>query len=124
MRTTLSLMVAALLLVSPHARAQGVAASGGATSQPDTPAITDIRDAKYVDFGFRGTAFGDNSDEARFQRYRDIRDGGTLDVLRYYKDTDAYNFKVQADHVGYRDQRYAATYNDFGKVKASFEWNQ
>ena len=33
-------------------------------------------------------------------------------------------FKVQADHVGYRDQRYSASYDDYGKLKVSFEWNQ
>lgn len=125
MRTTLAAAVGALLLGSVGLHAQGPAASGGTSPEPDVPAAaTDIREAKYIDFGFRGTAFGDNSDQARFQRYRDMRNGGTLDVLRYYKDTDAYNFKVQADHVGYRDQRYAATYNGYGKVKASFEWNQ
>ena len=65
-----------------------------------------------------------SSDEARFQRYRDVRDGGTLDRLRVYKDTDAYRYSLQADHVGYRDQRFSASYMNYGKVKASFEWNQ
>ena len=27
-------------------------------------------------------------------------------------------------HVGYRDQQYSASYNRYGKVKVSFEWNQ
>jgi len=31
---------------------------------------------------------------------------------------------LQADHVGYRDQRYSASFNDYGRVKTSFEWNQ
>src|SRR5437867_12897194 len=105
MRTTLSLMAAALLLASVEARAQGQAASGGANSQPEIFTLTDIRQANYIDFGFRGTSFDGNSDPARFQRYRDMRDGGTVDVLRYFKDADAYSVKVHADHVGYRDQR-------------------
>ena len=29
-------------------------------------------------------------------------------------------YKVQADHVGYRDQRFSASVNNFGKLKASF----
>ena len=32
--------------------------------------------------------------------------------------------RVHADHIGYRDQRYSASYNDFGKLKVAFEWNQ
>ncbi len=31
---------------------------------------------------------------------------------------------MQADHVGYRDQRFYGALNDYGKVKVSFEWNQ
>lgn len=129
MRTTYAaLMVGALLLVP--AGVQGQSSSDGVTGQPDVPktsapeSIPDIRQANFIDFGARGTSFADNSDPARFQRYRDLRDGGTLDVLRYFKDTEQFSFRAQADHVGYRDQRYYATYNRFGRVKASFEWNQ
>ena len=53
-----------------------------------------------------------------------MRDGATFDRLRVFKDTDAYRYSLQADHVGYRDQRYSASYMNYGKVKASFEWNQ
>ena len=45
-------------------------------------------------------------------------------MFRYANDTDARWFTAQADHVGYRDQRYSASYKNYGKVKASFEWNQ
>src|SRR5262249_39765505 len=38
--------------------------------------------------------------------------------------TSGYGWNLQADHVGYRDQRFFGSYNNFGKVKASFEWNQ
>jgi hypothetical protein len=89
-----------------------------AAANPDIPLVNQI------EFGIRGTAFGSGSDQARFQRYRDVRDGGTLDRLRIYKDTDAYRYSLQADNVGYRDQRYSASYMNYGKVKASFEWNQ
>ena len=33
-------------------------------------------------------------------------------------------FKAEADHLGYRDQRFLGSYNNYGNVKASFEWNQ
>ena len=71
-----------------------------------------------LDFGVRGTSFGVDSDPARFQRYRDVRDGGTVDRFRLFKDTDAYRYNLQADHVGYRDQRFSGTYTNYGKVKA------
>jgi len=57
-------------------------------------------------------------------RYRDLRNGGTLDILRYTTINASRWFNVQADHIGYRDQRFAGYLNDFGKVKASFEYNQ
>lgn len=80
--------------------------------------------ANVVDFGVRGTVYSDDSDQARAQRYRDMRGGGTVELFRFTKATDARWFTLQADHVGYRDQRYSASFNDYGKVKSSFEWNQ
>ena len=98
------------------------------SAQPQTPATTtvvpDLRSSNFVDFGLRGTSFGAGSDEARFQRYRALRNGPTLDAFRYSNEMDARAFTVQADHVGYRDQRYSASYNNYGKLKMSFEWNQ
>ncbi len=87
---------------------------------PEQPADAE---GNFADFTVRGTSF-DGTDRGRFERYRDLRDGGTLDVLRWTKVTDSHWFNIQADHVGYRDQRFAGFINDFGKVKASFEYNQ
>src|SRR3984893_17848441 len=125
MRTRLWPAVATLLLVPAALLAQD-ATTGGAPSQ--TPGTTVVRphpgSSSVVDVGLRGTSFGTGSDEARFQRYRDLRNGPTLDVFRYAGETDSRVFKVQADHVGYRDQRYSASYNNYGKLKVLFEWNQ
>ena len=76
------------------------------------------------DFGFRGTIYADNSDEARYQRYRDLRNGPFGEGIRLGASDDRRFWDVRATHVGYRDQQYAANYNDFGAVKMSFEWNQ
>src|SRR5262245_2230029 len=99
MRTThAALMVSALLLIPFGAQAQSPSESTG--SQPDVPkttvaeSIPDIRHVNFIDFGARGTSFENNSDPARFQRYRDLRDGGTLDVLRYFKESDAFSFRA------------------------------
>lgn len=115
-----------LLLLLPGALLAQDTATGN--TQPPAPAVTtlvpDLWSSNSIDVGLRGTTFGAGSDEARFQRYRDLRNGPTLDVFRYASATDARGFTVQADHVGYRDQRYSASYNNYGKLKFSFEWNQ
>jgi len=126
MRTKSLTMVAALLLM-----AGGAAAQNGATpaSQPDVektpaPSLAEFVPPNHIDIGIRGTSFGSNSDPARYQRYRDVRDGGTVDRFRLFKDTNGYRYSLQADHIGYRDQRFSGSYTNFGNVKASFEWNQ
>jgi MtrB/PioB family decaheme-associated outer membrane protein len=139
MRHRLLRMIAALVLTSAGAKAQTVTDS---TPPPDTPpasgqagapasapavvpAIVPEGDlANQVDVGVRGTIFGNNSDQARFQRYRDLGNGAFLDRFRFTKHTDQWLFNAQADNVGYLDQRFSSAFNAYGKVKASFEWNQ
>src|SRR6185369_692646 len=126
MRTKSLTMVVALLLI-----AGGAAAQNGATpaAQPDVPkpegsSSTEFPLVNVLDIGVRGTSFGSDSDPARFQRYRDMRDGGTVDRFRLFGDTNAYRYNLPADHIGYRDQRFSGSYSHYGKVKAAFEWNQ
>ena len=110
MRNTKFVMVAAVLLMSAGAGAQG----NNAPPQQDVPKTTAvstpdavvIETTNQVEFGVRGTTFGANSDHARFQRYQDLRDGPTLDRFRYGKESNRYLMKLEADHVGYRDQRF------------------
>ncbi len=99
MRTKSWTMVAALLLMAGAAAAQD-----GPTpaAQPDVvktagPPLAEFPLMNQVDLGFRGTSFGSASDPARFQRYRDLRDGGTVDRFRLFKDTNQYRYSVQAD---------------------------
>src|SRR3989344_6988227 len=77
-----------------------------------------------VDLGYRGVIFGDNSDKARFQRYNDFSNGVTLELFRLVKDTNKYSLKFKGEHVGYKDQGYTFSFNNFGKAKISFEYNQ
>jgi len=103
------------------AQAAPAAAPQGAA---DASAAPDITKVNYVDVGVRGTSFSDGSDEARYQRYRDLRNGLTLDAFRMTNDSSTRRFTLAVDHAGYRDQRYFASVDRFGKLKASFEWNQ
>ena len=129
MRTKPFAVAAALLLLSAGARAQTPASTGAAASQ-DVPqaatpvSIADIPASNSIEFGWRGTSFSSGSDKARYQRYEDLRDGPTVDRFRFSKSTDRYLFTAQADHIGYLDQRFSGAYNNYGRVKASFEWSQ
>jgi MtrB/PioB family decaheme-associated outer membrane protein len=116
--------VAALLIIPALASAQSDSSGSPAQAASEPVTFPDLTKVNFFDVGLRGTAFADNSDEARYQRYRDLRDGAVFDTFRYSGETAARGFNVIADHVGYRDQHYAASVNQFGKVKASFDWNQ
>ncbi len=116
MRITASMLIAGLVGLSPAAAAAQVG-----SSTPSTPgALT--RAVGEVVFG--GRFSGVSGDSARYQRLRDLRDGPQLDRVRVDRDTDTWRFQAAIDHAGYRDQRYAANVNRYGRLKASFEWNQ
>ena len=91
-----------------------------APTRAQTPGET----SSFVNVGVGGTTFAGGSDEARFQRYRDLRSPSALDGLLFKKDNDSRRFALGADHVGYRDQRYSASLNQYGRLKVSFDWNQ
>src|SRR5262245_40409079 len=84
--------------------------AGSAWAQQPAPTeaapAPDITKVNFFDLGFRGTVFSDGSDEARYQRYRDLRNGVTPDAFRYFKDSPERWINVNAEHIGYRDQQY------------------
>lgn len=101
MRNKLIIWTAALLCSAPLAHAQQAAT----TDEP----------AGIVDFGIRaGTTTGD---EARYERYRDLR-SGAFSRIQFGKDSDQYKFNLGASNIGYRDQNYYANYTN-GKAKYS-----
>lgn len=121
MRRTCSVMVAVLLQTAAGAMAQ----TSPNTPVPSAPAAgLNLDLGNEINIGVHDVSVGANSDPARFQRYRDLRTGAFLDRARFTKDTDRYQFSLSGDHIGYRDQRIAGAFNRFGKVKATFEWNQ
>ena len=108
------------------------AANAFAQQSPNTPppepgessGLTSLGNLGQVDVGLGGTIYGEGSDQARYQRYRDLPDGAIVDGFRLANANDNRLFDVRAEHIGYRDQRYIANYNRYGRVKASFEFNQ
>src|SRR4029077_10551893 len=124
-----SILVAALISIPGWAAAQGAtpaaqdakpaapnATSAGTASTEREPANGEIDYGGQVSTGLDGVG--------RFQTYRDPRSGPTISRFRYDRDRDTWTFSARVDNAGYRDQRYQATFNQFGRVKASFDWNQ
>lgn len=116
----------ALLLLAPAAQAQTSSGTASDTStgqitaapKPVSPLLT----TGQVDFGIRGTDL--SGDRARFERYRDIGNGGVFDQFRFNSDAGGWLFKAGADRVGRKDQRFWGEFLQVGKVRASFSYDQ
>ena len=117
MRTRISAITVALLLTS----ASWTWAQGTAQIPTTPPPQTKITPGSlgFVDFGYRGTSA--SGDVARFERYRDSRDG-VYSALGYSKQTDTKVYSASMFNAGYHDQFYNAEYND-GRLKAFGLWN-
>jgi len=71
------------------------------------------------DFGARGD--GTDGDTARYERYRDLRDGvSSLFLLN--KETPTYVFDASASNVGYHDQQYSVRYERH-RLNFDFLWD-
>jgi MtrB/PioB family decaheme-associated outer membrane protein len=120
MGTHRSIVTAAVLGFGLLLTARGAAfAQAAASASEERPLNPDLRS---IDFGGRVTSV--DGDEARFERYRDLRDGPAVPKFRFTTERDAWLFSARADNVGYRDQHYAADFQRFGRVKARFDWDQ
>ena len=100
MRTRITILTGALLLVfSGAARAQQEQASQASATPTAAalPASTPSFAPKLgsVDFGFR--AQDTTGDTARYQRYRDLRQGGYVDRFRFDKETDQWAFTAHPE---------------------------
>lgn len=110
--------VAALLLasVSPASAQTQTPASFGIL-YPTNPA-----GFGQIDFGGRFT--GVTGDQARYQRYRDLRDGVFIDMPMYHRETDTWWTSLTVRNASYRDQRYSFTAARPGRVKFRFLYDQ
>lgn len=108
MRNRTLTICAALLLTTAH--------SALAQTPPTLPLPpAGVPTVGLLDVGFRGGSI--DGDEARFERYRDLRPGATT-LFEMKKDAEKYRFAASASNMGYRDQRYSADYTN-GKVSIS-----
>ena len=111
MRTRLFVVTAAVLLAS----AAGVYAQGLQAGQQPPPIQQPAPPGGGVadewlgllDMGYRGTTA--TGEQARLERYRDLSDG-VASQINYSKDTPLFNASGSAFNIGYRDQRYRASF--------------
>jgi MtrB/PioB family decaheme-associated outer membrane protein len=61
-----------------------------------------------------------DGDEARYERYRDTRDG-LYSAFTLNRESSSYLFDATISHIGYRDQKYRASYLG-PKVNGAFDW--
>jgi MtrB/PioB family decaheme-associated outer membrane protein len=101
MRNRSVTILTALLLASVHQ-----ASAQDPPTKPVPPA--GIPTTGLFDVGFRGNST--DGDEARYERYRDLRDGAAT-FFSMGKNTDLYRFNANFSNIGYRDQLYAAEYS-------------
>src|SRR4029078_12935507 len=102
------------------------AAPAFAQDPPSLPAPTDpvsIGRSEFsgkwygtIDFGGRVTSI--DGDEARAQRYRDLRSGIYANHAVAGRRTQDWNFEAQAWNIGYRDQRYQLDFQRVGRLDA------
>ena len=108
MRKRVMTMFAALVLAS--------VGQAGAQDPPTKPVLpAGVPTTGLFDAGFRGTST--DGDEARYERFRDLRNGATT-LFAMGKNTDRYRFNANFSNAGYRDQHYAAEYSS-AKVTVS-----
>jgi MtrB/PioB family decaheme-associated outer membrane protein len=112
MRNNMMLAGALFLLTASHGLAQTPQAP---QVQPQVPASGF---SGTVDIGGQFSTI--DGDEARFQRYRDARDG-LYSQISLNRQGTSYLFDANASHVGYRDQRYKATVLS-RKLNVGFDW--
>lgn len=89
---------------------------------PRTGDLSAVREQGRLDLGFRATDI--SGDEARFNRFRDLRNGPFLSGLRAERESGNWAFLGEAHNVGYRDQRFFAAFENIGRLKGRFEWDQ
>ena len=127
----LSLSVAAAAQTQPPGANPPPAKPGTETAPQATPAAESeftgsLFDQRPRQFSIGGRFSSISGDPARFQRYQDLRDGVLLSDVRWetQEAEGAWFFRAAADNVGFRDQRYAATYERTGRFVISGLWDQ
>jgi MtrB/PioB family decaheme-associated outer membrane protein len=108
---------------TPPAEPAGQKPAAEAAPQPEPPAEeSNTGWIGSLDFGVRGTSV--TGDAARYERYRDLGDGVFLEHVSAAREARGWLVDFRGEHVGRRDQRFAASAVDPGRFRAGFLWDQ
>src|SRR5688572_12452781 len=118
MRTSRILLVA-LLTAAPAGAQQPPAAP----TEPSVPASALAADADTGELVV-GARLNASEDVGRFFRYDDLRSGPTLQRLQVSRQRRDWTFGASASNAGYRDQQYVVAFERYGRLRASFDFNQ
>ena len=127
--STLVHLACSVALVAPAlARAQTPAPPAAQAAEPPggVDASRSLFDSTWNQFQLSGRLTSVDGDPARFQRFRDMRDGVLFTDARYQRADPGgrWLFQGAADNVGWRDQRYAASYERTGLFTISALYDQ
>ena len=110
-------------------------ASGAFAQTPATPpeppadavdASRSLFEPTWRQFLVGGRLSSIDGDPARWQRYEDLRDGVVFTNARFAREwaDTGQMFRVAADNVGYRDQRFFGQFDRPGRFKVTGLWDQ
>src|SRR3954447_23353581 len=105
------------------ARAAGRSAAPAADADADTRSLFD---ETWNQFQLGGRLSHIDGDPARFQRYQDVRNGVLFTNARFSRQDPGglWQYRVTADNVGYRDQRFSGAYQRTGRFVISGLWDE
>jgi MtrB/PioB family decaheme-associated outer membrane protein len=135
------LVCCAALAAPSVARAQGALTTpgGAASGSPGADSSADAQGAPgaaaespglfeptWRQFQIGGRFTNISGDEARAQRYQDLRSGVLFTDARYANEdaNGTWQYRLTADNVGYRDQKYTGSYQRTGKLTITGLWDQ
>lgn len=121
--------LALMLTVSTAAQTPDPAVQPPATQPAAAPAppVEDVRSLFAPSgnmFQISGRWSSIAGDPARWQRYQDLRNGLLFTEGRVLRETPDWNGSLSADNVGWRDQRYAGSYERHGLLTISGLWDE
>jgi MtrB/PioB family decaheme-associated outer membrane protein len=99
------------------------AAPAAPASMPGAEEPRSLFDESWRQFDIGGRGLSMAGDPARYQRYQDFGNG-VLFQGRYAVDHPEWSFKGEALNVGWRDQRYAASYERAGRLTFHGLWDE
>jgi MtrB/PioB family decaheme-associated outer membrane protein len=124
-RLVLMSLVSSLGLAVPGAVRAQTPTQPPAAAPAEEPSRS-LFEPTWHQFQIGGRATSIDGDPARFQRYQDIRDGLLFTDARFAREDAAgsWLYRLTADNLGYRDQRYSGVYERTGRFVVSGLWDE